>query len=138
MAAIDDALTELKDEFDLLGDWEERYRYVIEMGKDLAPLSAASRRISSLESYEGRGDSRSAVGADLVRVGSDSGCELCVEAGDCADHDHCWRLEMARACCDVAEGSCRRSLLGRRALLDHCGRCVGISSGGVESCGDRR
>jgi cysteine desulfuration protein SufE len=41
--AIADALTELKDEFDLLGDWEERYRYVIEMGKDLAPLTDAER-----------------------------------------------------------------------------------------------
>lgn len=43
MAAIDDALTELADEFDLLGDWEERYRYVIELGKDLAPLADAER-----------------------------------------------------------------------------------------------
>jgi cysteine desulfuration protein SufE len=43
MAAIDDALSELADEFDLLGDWEERYRYVIELGKDLAPLSDAER-----------------------------------------------------------------------------------------------
>lgn len=43
MAAIDDALTELADEFDLLGDWEERYRYVIEMGKDLAPLTDIER-----------------------------------------------------------------------------------------------
>ncbi len=41
--AIDDALAELKDEFELLGDWEERYRYVIELGKDLAPLSDAER-----------------------------------------------------------------------------------------------
>ena len=43
MAGIDDALSELADEFDLLGDWEERYRYVIELGKDLAPLSDAER-----------------------------------------------------------------------------------------------
>ena len=43
MAAIQDALTELKDEFELLGDWEERYRYVIELGKELAPLSDAER-----------------------------------------------------------------------------------------------
>src|SRR3954452_24596308 len=43
MSAIDDALAELKDEFDLLGDWEERYRYVIELGKDLAPLTDAER-----------------------------------------------------------------------------------------------
>jgi sulfur transfer protein SufE len=38
---IDAALDELADEFELLGDWEERYRYVIELGKDLAPLSEA-------------------------------------------------------------------------------------------------
>jgi cysteine desulfuration protein SufE len=41
--AIEDALTELNDEFELLGDWEERYRYVIELGKDLAPLTDAER-----------------------------------------------------------------------------------------------
>jgi len=41
MSGIDDTLTELADEFDLLGDWEERYRYVIELGKELAPLSDA-------------------------------------------------------------------------------------------------
>ncbi|MBU1375989.1 MAG: SufE family protein [Alphaproteobacteria bacterium] len=41
--AIDDALTELKDEFELLGDWEERYRYLIELGKDLVPLTDAER-----------------------------------------------------------------------------------------------
>lgn len=43
MSAIDAELSELADEFDLLGDWEERYRYVIELGKDLAPLSDAER-----------------------------------------------------------------------------------------------
>ena len=36
---ITDILSELADEFDLLGDWEERYRYVIELGKGLAPLT---------------------------------------------------------------------------------------------------
>jgi cysteine desulfuration protein SufE len=51
MAAIDDALTELTDEFDLLGDWEERYRYVIELGNGLAPLSDAERT----EPYKVRG-----------------------------------------------------------------------------------
>jgi len=40
---IDAALEELADEFELLGDWEERYRYVIELGRDLAPLSEAER-----------------------------------------------------------------------------------------------
>lgn len=51
MAAIDDALTELTDEFDLLGDWEERYRYVIELGNALAPLTDAERT----EPYKVRG-----------------------------------------------------------------------------------
>jgi cysteine desulfuration protein SufE len=48
MSAIDDELTALADEFDLLGanspqDWEERYRYVIDLGKDLSPLTDAER-----------------------------------------------------------------------------------------------
>jgi cysteine desulfuration protein SufE len=41
--AISDAFAELSEEFDLLGDWEERYRYVIELGKELAPLTDAER-----------------------------------------------------------------------------------------------
>src|SRR5689334_5849099 len=41
--AIDAELAELADEFEVLGDWEERYRYVIEMGKGLAPLTDAER-----------------------------------------------------------------------------------------------
>jgi cysteine desulfuration protein SufE len=40
---IDVELAELSDEFEVLGDWEERYRYVIEMGKSLAPLTDAER-----------------------------------------------------------------------------------------------
>ena len=43
MVDIDTVLAELVDEFELLGDWEERYRYVIELGKDLAPLSETER-----------------------------------------------------------------------------------------------
>jgi len=43
MSAIDQDLQELADEFDLLGDWEERYRYVIELGRDLAPLTDNER-----------------------------------------------------------------------------------------------
>ena len=43
MPAIDDALSELADDFEVLGDWEERYRHVIELGKTLEPLSADER-----------------------------------------------------------------------------------------------
>ncbi len=40
---IDAAFAELADEFEVLGDWEERYRYVIELGRDLSPLADAER-----------------------------------------------------------------------------------------------
>jgi len=43
MSAIETELNELADEFDVLGDWEERYRYVIDMGKDLRPLTDGER-----------------------------------------------------------------------------------------------
>lgn len=42
-SSIDQDLEDLAAEFDLLGDWEERYRYVIELGRDLAPLTDAER-----------------------------------------------------------------------------------------------
>jgi len=43
ISGIQATLAELVDEFELLGDWEERYRYVIELGRELAPLSDAER-----------------------------------------------------------------------------------------------
>src|SRR4051812_27508681 len=43
MDPIDTELAELSAEFEVLGDWEERYRYVIDLGKDLAPLTDAER-----------------------------------------------------------------------------------------------
>lgn len=42
-APIDAVLAELAEEFDLLGDWEGRIEYVIELGKDLEPLPDADR-----------------------------------------------------------------------------------------------
>jgi cysteine desulfuration protein SufE len=43
MGAIEAELAELSAEFEVLGDWEERYRYVIDLGRDLAPLSDSER-----------------------------------------------------------------------------------------------
>lgn len=43
MTDIDHDLDDLAQEFDLLGDWEERYRYVIDLGRELAPLSDGER-----------------------------------------------------------------------------------------------
>jgi len=42
-ASANAALEELIAEFDLLGDWEERYRYVIDLGRELAPLGEDER-----------------------------------------------------------------------------------------------
>lgn len=39
MTSIDDILAD----FDVIDDWEERYRYVIELGKGLEPLDEADR-----------------------------------------------------------------------------------------------
>jgi cysteine desulfuration protein SufE len=41
--SIDDVLAELVEEFDLLGDWEGRIEYVIELGKGLPPLPDEDR-----------------------------------------------------------------------------------------------
>ena len=40
---LDQTLADLAEDFDLLGDWEQRIEYVIELGKGLAPLDAADR-----------------------------------------------------------------------------------------------
>lgn len=41
--AIQSVLDELIEEFDLLGDWEGRIEYVIDLGKDLSPLPEDAR-----------------------------------------------------------------------------------------------
>ncbi len=40
---IEASLEDLAAEFELLGDWEERYRHVIDLGRTLAPLTPAER-----------------------------------------------------------------------------------------------
>ena len=40
---IEDELAELAAEFEVLGDWEERYRYVIDLGKARSPLTDTER-----------------------------------------------------------------------------------------------
>lgn len=42
-STIGQALADLEEEFEVLGDWEERYRYVIDLGRDLEPLTDAER-----------------------------------------------------------------------------------------------
>lgn len=40
---IQEEIDDLVEEFDLLGDWEQRYRYLIDMGKALSPLPETER-----------------------------------------------------------------------------------------------
>ena len=41
--SIDAELDALVEEFELLGDWEQRYRYLIELGRGLPEMSAEER-----------------------------------------------------------------------------------------------
>jgi cysteine desulfuration protein SufE len=43
MSAPDVTIDRLVEDFNLLEDWEDRYRYVIELGKSLPPLPEAER-----------------------------------------------------------------------------------------------
>ncbi len=43
MSEFQTRLNDLLDEFELFDDWEERYRYIIDLGKDLAPLKAEEK-----------------------------------------------------------------------------------------------
>ena len=43
MSATDPVIEDIVDEFDLLGDWEERYRYLIDLGRQLPPLADSER-----------------------------------------------------------------------------------------------
>lgn len=42
-ATINDAVKDLAETFDLLGDWEERYKYIIDLGRDLPRLRPVQR-----------------------------------------------------------------------------------------------
>ncbi len=37
------SLETIQSDFELLDDWEDRYRYIIDLGRDLAPLSVAEK-----------------------------------------------------------------------------------------------
>ena len=79
------ALDDLAETFDLLGDWEERYRYVIDLGSELAPLAdtekTAATKVSGCASQvwivadprtdgrlEWRGDSDAHIVRGLIAI----------------------------------------------------------------------
>jgi cysteine desulfuration protein SufE len=43
MSQFQARLNDLLEEFELFDDWEDRYRYIIDLGKDLAPLKDAEK-----------------------------------------------------------------------------------------------
>jgi cysteine desulfuration protein SufE len=48
IGAIDDmTIDEITDNFSVLDDWDDRYRYVIELGRALAPFPEAARTLSN-------------------------------------------------------------------------------------------
>ena len=76
--SIEATLAELEEEFEVLGDWEERYRYVIELGRDLAPLSDEER--SQANRVRGCASQvwlvREEVGGDAVTFRGDSDAHI--------------------------------------------------------------
>jgi cysteine desulfuration protein SufE len=42
------AIQEIIDDFDLLGDWDQRYQYLVEIGEGLAPMDAADKTDANL------------------------------------------------------------------------------------------
>ena len=43
MASIKDIQEEIIEEFSFYDDWTDKYEYIIELGKDLAPLNELNR-----------------------------------------------------------------------------------------------
>ena len=43
MSATVQSIDELVENFELLGDWESRFEYLIDLGKELPPLDAADQ-----------------------------------------------------------------------------------------------
>ncbi len=44
MAQINERVTQLKERFKKISDWEDRYKELIELGKELAPMPAAGQQ----------------------------------------------------------------------------------------------
>lgn len=43
MSEFNTRLDDLYEEFELFDDWEERYKYIIDLGKDMAPLELSEK-----------------------------------------------------------------------------------------------
>ncbi len=77
MARIDDIIAD----FELIDDWEERYRYVIELGRELEPLADSARN----ETNKVRGCA-SQVWLETHVKADDNGLPVLVFRGDSDAH----------------------------------------------------
>ena len=67
-------LTEIRDDFAFLDDWEDRYRYVIELGRSLPPLAPELRIESNkVRAAPAKSGSRPRSSATGTRRASPSG-----------------------------------------------------------------
>jgi cysteine desulfuration protein SufE len=75
-ASMTEDLNELAAEFDLMGDWEDRYRYIIDLGRELAPLTEGERcdinKVRGCASQVWLATERTADGALRFRGDSDA------------------------------------------------------------------
>ncbi len=75
-------IDEIKDNFALLEDWDDRYRYVIELGRTLAPMSeaehSAANKVNGCASqvWLSRSVVRDGAGAPLLHYAGDSDAHI--------------------------------------------------------------
>ena len=107
---LDEALAELQESFDLLGDWEERLAYVIELGQGLAPLPDAARTEANLVT---------GCASRVGRAGEDGGERLWFHA----DSDSAISKGNIALLLGLYSGRTRDEILGfdARAALDSLG-----------------
>ena len=51
-------IDEIRDNFALLDEWDDRYRYVIELGRTLAPMPEGMMRFASIDELRAHLDHR--------------------------------------------------------------------------------
>ena len=75
-------IDEIKDNFALLDEWDDRYRYVIELGRTLAPMSEADHspenKVQGCASqvWLARSQARASSGAEILHFVGDSDAHI--------------------------------------------------------------
>ena len=113
-------LEQLYDDFEYLTDWEDRYRYVIELGRELEPLAESDRT----DANKVRGCASQVWLVSHVEPGSDGGPPRLRFQGDSDAHivrgliAILFALYSGRSAEDIVEID-SKSALGRLGLEEH-------------------